>query len=95
MRKAAGPDGVAGGVLKACADQLAEVFTTIFNLSLLQSVVPSCLKSANIVPVPKKNTVSCLNDYRPVALTPIIAKCFEQLIMPHIKAAIPANLDPY
>ena len=94
-RKAAGPDGVAGRVLKACADQLAEVFTTIFNLSLLQSVVPSCLKSATIVPVPKKNTVSCLNDYRPVALTPIIAKCFEQLIMSHIKAAIPANLDPY
>uniref|UniRef100_A0A669BZP0 Reverse transcriptase domain-containing protein n=1 Tax=Oreochromis niloticus TaxID=8128 RepID=A0A669BZP0_ORENI len=95
VRKAAGPDGVAGRVLKACADQLAEVFTTIFNLSLLQSVVPSCLKSATIVPVPKKNTVSCLNDYRPVALTPIIAKCFEQLIMSHIKAAIPANLDPH
>lgn len=33
-RKAAGPDGVQGLVLQACADQLAEVFTHILNLSL-------------------------------------------------------------
>lgn len=48
---------------RACADQLAEVSTTIFNLSLVQSVVPTCLKSATIVPMPKHNTVNCLNDY--------------------------------
>lgn len=33
-RKAAGPDGVLGRVIKECADELAEVFATIFNLSL-------------------------------------------------------------
>ncbi|KAK1797595.1 hypothetical protein P4O66_000787 [Electrophorus voltai] len=33
-RKAAGPNGICGRVLKACADQLAPVFTDIFNLSL-------------------------------------------------------------
>ena len=38
-RKAAGPDGISGRVLKACAEQLAPVFTTIFNLSLSQSEV--------------------------------------------------------
>uniref|UniRef100_A0A665UD53 Reverse transcriptase domain-containing protein n=1 Tax=Echeneis naucrates TaxID=173247 RepID=A0A665UD53_ECHNA len=95
VRKAPGPDGVPGRVLKACADQLAEVFTTIFNLSLLQSVVPACLKSATIVPIPKRNTVNCLNDYRPVALTPIITKCFERLILPFIRSAIPADLDQH
>lgn len=83
-RKAPGPDGVPGQVFKDCADQLAEVFTSIFNLSLKQSVVPTCLKSAVIVPIPKKNTVNCLNDYRPVALTPIITKCFERLILSSI-----------
>lgn len=31
--KATGPDGVLGRILKVCADQLAEVFTKIFNLS--------------------------------------------------------------
>jgi hypothetical protein len=33
-RKAAGPDGVPGKVLKACANQLSQVFTDIFNQSL-------------------------------------------------------------
>ncbi len=32
--KAVGPDGIPGRVLKACAYQLAGVFTDIFNLSL-------------------------------------------------------------
>ena len=94
-RKAPGPDGFPGRVIKACADQLTEVFTKIFNLSLQLSVVPTCLKTATIVPVPKKSTVNCLNDYRPVALTPIITKCFERLITPLIKSAIPAGLDQH
>lgn len=57
------------------ADQLKEVFTDIFNTFLLQSVVPQCLKYATITPVPKKSSVSCLNDYHPIALTPIIMRC--------------------
>ena len=39
IHKAAGPDGLPGRVLKACADQLASVFTDIFNLSLTESVI--------------------------------------------------------
>lgn len=34
IHKAAGPDGLRGRVLRACADQLASVFTDSFNLSL-------------------------------------------------------------
>lgn len=37
--------------------------------------------------------MSCLNDCRPVPLTPIITKCFERLILSHIKSAIPADHD--
>ncbi|KAK7889603.1 hypothetical protein WMY93_025163 [Mugilogobius chulae] len=61
-RKAAGPDGVLGRVLKDCADELAEVFTNIFNLSLSTSWVPTCFKAATIIPVPKQTNVTCLND---------------------------------
>lgn len=51
-----------------CADQLSEVFTKIFNGSPSKSIVPPCLKSATIIPLPQKT----LNDYRLVALTVII-----------------------
>ncbi len=53
ITKASGPDMVSGRILKSCADQLAGVFTNIFNLSLQQAVVPTCLKATTIVPVPK------------------------------------------
>ncbi|KAL0147043.1 hypothetical protein M9458_057567 [Cirrhinus mrigala] len=76
-RKAAGPDNIPGRVLRECAAQLTDVLTDIFNTSLSQAVVPTCLKSTSIIPVPKKSPVSCLNDYRPIALTPIMMKCFE------------------
>ncbi|KAI4872566.1 hypothetical protein NFI96_029804, partial [Prochilodus magdalenae] len=45
-------------------------------------------------PVSKKSSLSCLNDYRPVALTTIIMKCFERLVMRHIKTLLPPSLDP-
>ena len=77
IHKATGPDGLPGLVLRTCADQLASVFTDIFNLSLSESVITTCFKQTTIVPVPKNTKVTCQNDYRPVALTSVAMKCFE------------------
>ncbi len=44
VRKAVGPDGITGRVLRFCADQLAGLFTSIFNESLATSVVPTLFK---------------------------------------------------
>ncbi|KAI2645345.1 hypothetical protein H4Q32_028858 [Labeo rohita] len=94
-RKAAGPDNITGRVQRDCTAQLTDVLTDIFNTSLSQAVVPTCLKSTSIIPIPKKSPVSCLNDYRPIALTPIMMKCFERLVMHHIKSSLPNTLDPF
>ncbi len=89
-----GPDGIPGRVLKAYAFQLAGVFTDIFNLSRSLSVVPACFKKSTIVPIQKKNKITCLNDWSPVALTTIFSKCFEKLIRDYICSVLPASLDP-
>ncbi len=94
-RKAPGPDNIPGRVLRDCAVELTDVFTDIFNISLNQAVVPTCFKAATIIPVPKKSSPSCFNDYCPVALTPIVMKCFERLVMQHIKSVLPPSLDPF
>ncbi len=73
FRKAAGPDGITG------RNQLAGLFTSIFNESLATSVVPTSFKKSVIIPVPKNSKPSCLNDYRPVALTSTVVKVFERL----------------
>jgi hypothetical protein len=91
---AAGPDDIPIRIIRACADQLADVFTDIFNHSLSQSVVSICFKMASIVPVPKKAKVTELNDYCPEALTSVIMKCFEGLVKDHITSTLPATLDP-
>ncbi len=59
-----------------------------------EPVVPSCFKKSIIVPIPKKNKITCLNDWRPVALTPIFSKCFEKLVRDYICSVLPASLDP-
>ncbi len=52
VRKAAGPDGITGRVLRSCADQLAGLFTSIFNESLATSLVPTSFKKSVTIPVP-------------------------------------------
>ncbi len=94
IRKAAGPDGITGRVLRSCADQLAGLSTSIFNESLATSVVLTSFKKSIIIPVPKNSKPSCLNDYRPVALTSIVMKVFERLLKNHICSSTPVTLDP-
>ncbi|KAI5610007.1 gastrula zinc finger protein XlCGF28.1-like [Silurus asotus] len=55
------------------------------NVVARKTIPPPSDQTTTIIPVPKKSTVSCLNDYRPVALTPIMMKCFKRLVMRHIK----------
>lgn len=74
---AAGPDNIPGWVLKDCAEQLKDVFADLFNTSLRHAVVPTCLKSATIILVLKTSNRARLNDFYPVALTPIVTKWLE------------------
>ncbi|KAL0152504.1 hypothetical protein M9458_052227, partial [Cirrhinus mrigala] len=93
-RKAPGPDGVTPTCLKTCADQLAPIFSQIFNRSLELCEVPSCFKRSTIIPVPKKPKITGLNDYRPVALTSVVMKSFEKLVLAYLKDITGPLLDP-
>eukprot|EP00061_Rhincodon_typus_P009457 g32987.t1 len=94
QRKATGPHRVPSQAFRSCVDQLVEVFSDIFNRSLLQAKAPTCFRETTIIPVPKKAHATCLDDYCPVALTSIIMKCFERLVMAHINSSLPACLEP-
>ncbi|KAL0158529.1 hypothetical protein M9458_046605, partial [Cirrhinus mrigala] len=93
-RKAPGPDGVTPTCLKTCADQLAPIFSQIFNRSLELCEVPSCFKRSTVIPVPKKPKITGLNDYRPVALTSVVMKSFEKLVLAYLKDITGPLLDP-
>eukprot|EP00061_Rhincodon_typus_P010009 g33944.t1 len=93
-RKAMSPDGVSGRALRSCVDQLVEVFSDIFNLSLLQAKVPTCFKKTTITAAPKKTHAVYINDYCTVALTSIIMKRFDRLVMAHVNSSLPVCLNP-
>ncbi len=81
-------------MIKTCADQLAPIFTQIFNRSLELCKVPSCFKRSTIIPIPKKSKITGLNDYRPVALMSVVMKSFEKLVLAHLKDITGPLLDP-
>ncbi|KAL0151881.1 hypothetical protein M9458_052882 [Cirrhinus mrigala] len=68
--------------------------TEIFNRSLELCEVPSCFKHSTIIPVPKKPKITGLNDYRPVALTSVIMKSLEKLVLAYLKDITGPLLDP-
>ena len=94
-RKAAGPDNISSCLLKLYADQLSSVFTYILNVSLSQCKIHHCFKMSTIIPVPKKYTAPCLNDYRPVALTSVVMKTLERLALQFLKLIIDPLLDQF
>lgn len=71
-----------------------DVFADIFNLSLSQTSIPTCIKTTTIIPLPSKDKATCLNNYRPVALTPTVMKCFERIVISYIQTILPDTLDP-
>eukprot|EP00064_Thunnus_orientalis_P008595 superscaffoldBa00001034_g8618 len=82
IRKAQGPDSVSPSCLKVCADELAHIFTWIFNRSLELCEVPSCFKCSTVIPVLKKPSITGLNDYRPIALTSVVMKLRDWRVHP-------------
>nr|KAG5700341.1 hypothetical protein BaRGS_029593 [Batillaria attramentaria] len=93
-RKAHGPDNISGTLLRHCHQELASVLTTLYNWSLSIHTVPSLWKTAAITPVPKNNRPVQLNDYRPIALTPIVMKCLERLILVRLTNETQDLFDP-
>ena len=92
-RKAAGPDNIPGRVLKDCAEEITDVLTDIFNTSLSQAVVPTCLKSTTIIPVPKKAIL--LQQLPPCGTDPHHHEVLRAVShAAQKKSVLPPSLDP-
>ncbi|KAF0025029.1 hypothetical protein F2P81_021910 [Scophthalmus maximus] len=92
--KAPGPDGIPAKVLKTCAMELSPILHSLFSESYPSNTIPTLWKTATIIPVPKKLRPTDLNHYRPVALTLIVMKCLEKLLLHTILPIVSQQLDP-
>ena len=93
IRKALGPKAVAPSCLKVCADQLAPNLHS--DLQQISVIVwnPPCIKLSTIIKDPKKPSIRGLNDYWPVALTSVVMKSSERLVLTHLKDITNPPLD--
>ena len=93
--KAPGPDKISGKLLKACKNELSQVYCDLYNQSLQSHSIPTAWKNAHICPVPKPGKQpKSQNDYRPIALTSIAMKCLERIVLYFLKAQTRSHIDP-
>ena len=77
VRKATGPENIPAWLPKNHAEVLVPPLTAIFNNSLREGVVPIEWKTANVIPLPKRNPHVSIEKY----IRPIAAKVFESIVM--------------
>ena len=92
--KAAGPDKLSPRVLKLCSNQLAYIYSVLYNMCFSNRSIPAIWKKSCIIPVPKKPVISYMNDLRPIALTFVPMKVCERLVLNDLISKVALHLDP-
>ena len=77
-------DGIPPKLLKEIVEQISTPIAKVFNLSLVEGIVPSEWKEANITPLFKKGLRNKPENYRPVSSTSVVCKLLETLIRYHM-----------
>ena len=90
-RKATGPDGVSGYLLRITADIIAPIIADLFNECMHKEIFPDALKAAKIIPIHKGDDKDNATNYRPISLLPIIGKLFERILADRLLNFFEAN----
>ena len=89
--KVAVPDSLPTFILNVAANEIAPVFTKIFQKSYDTGTVPSDWRDANIVPIYKKGDKQQPSNYRLVSLTSISCKIMEHIVHSNIMGHFEKN----
>ena len=90
-----GPDGVPFWIYKDNSFLLASSVAHIFNLCFRVGRVPSLLKFANVIPLPKCSKPTQASDFRPISLLPVLSKVLEKIVLSEwIVPYVSSQLDP-
>lgn len=90
-RKSIGPDNISPYILKKCAFQLAKPLQNLFNACIKQKIWPRKWKLARVVAIHKKNSKTCVNNYRPISLLSVVGKVYEKIICTHMTDYLERN----
>ena len=75
-----GWDGIPTFLVKKCVDSFIEPLTYLVNSSISESIFPSELKLARVVPIFKSGDPSLITNYRPISVLSFFSKVFEKVL---------------
>lgn len=78
--QAPGPDGIPSIVLKKCSNTIAGPLCSLFFKCYKAKEYPLSWRSAIVQPIPKKGNKTEPKNYRPIAITSVLAKTMEKVI---------------
>lgn len=81
VKKGPGIDNIRPKDIKNNAECLTPIITTFVNSSINNITIPKILKTSVIRPIYKNGTKNDYNNYRPIAILPIIEKVLEHVIV--------------
>ena len=79
-KKSYGHDGISNEILKCCSPIIEPYLANAFNKAISESVYPTSLKKAKVVPLFKKGDKKNPENYRPISLLSSLSKVFEKLL---------------
>ena len=81
---ATGPDQIPANFIKLSAPTIAPHLTNIINTCIQSDIFPDEWKVSRVSPVPKIDSPSSLDDYRPISILPILSKVLEKILVNQI-----------
>ena len=80
VSKAIGPFSISACLLKLLKSCISKPLKIIDNFSFSSGSVPDHFKLANVIPIHKNDSVTSMNNYRPISLLSIFNKILEKLM---------------
>ena len=79
-KTSSGWDTIPQKVIKSNPYNILMALSHIFNLSIKEGIFPQKMKLAKVIPIFKKGSKLCVENYRPISLLPVFSKILERLI---------------
>ena len=78
--KSCGSDGIEAKFIVLASEVLSPVLAILFNACFDFGIFPTCLKTAEVVPVYKAGDKNEVTNYRPISILSIFSKILEKLV---------------
>ena len=91
MKKAVGPDGIIGEMLKNSRNCVIDFFVTFLMLCLRNELFPTKWTESILVPLFKKSDVNNPNNYKGISLCDTSSKVYNTIINLRLQECVEVN----